>query len=120
VKRKEEREVTTTKTLDQKMKGLSPVLSVLSFIVSILALWHTWLSPFSLTVIPAGRIAFAAHPLVNGKLAAVYVQLVFSNSGAVLGFVDDVSLIVHDGNSHWAVYRSFVDYPDMGVTDRGP
>jgi len=71
------------------------VISFISFGMSVFTLWDTKLAPFSLNVISTGRVTLTANPQSPGaQQSAIAIQLLFSNSGARPGYIDDVALII--------------------------
>ena len=96
---------------DRKMNW-TLLVAILAFVLSGWIFVQDYLKPFNLSVRASGRVVVARNPYSeNLKQDCLLINLIFNNSGAVRGVVEDVAICIHYKNKN-VILRSLAMQKD--------
>jgi hypothetical protein len=101
------------------------IISVISLLLSLFTLWVTRYSKFKLEVVSTSRIELTKNPQsLGGKHPAIILQLLFTNKGARIGYVNDIAVSLEkvDSSDQPIVFRSLFEQIEdaLNLTDQLP
>ncbi|MBI5294789.1 MAG: hypothetical protein HY869_04890 [Chloroflexi bacterium] len=101
------------------------VFSAISLLLSLFTLWVNRYSKFKLEVVSTSRINLTKNPhSLGAKHPAIVLQLLFTNKGAQLGYVNDIAISLknRDSKNQSIVFRSLYEQIEdtLNFTDQLP